>query len=114
MLTGPQPNDTRASLITILSARIARHAWMERLKKALAGETPEDFQPLMRDVRALAERLAGERDYEQRGGPWSSQRLRSTLAHYLEGERVVVLANREPYVHEHGEEVGRSASRQSL
>ena len=33
----------------------------------------------MRDVRALAERLAQEREREARGGPWSPARLRATL-----------------------------------
>jgi hypothetical protein len=34
------------------------------------------------------------------GGPWTPQRLRNTLTRYLHGERVVIVANREPYIHE--------------
>ena len=54
----------------------------------------------MRDVRALAERLASERDQEARSGAWSPERLRAALTQYLQGERIVILANREPYIHE--------------
>jgi trehalose 6-phosphate synthase len=54
----------------------------------------------LRDVRGLAQRLARESEGEARGGLWSAKRLRSTLTQYLQGERVVILANREPYVHQ--------------
>ena len=64
------------------------------------GEATTEFQPLVRDVRALVERLASEREREARGGRWSPDRLRSTLTQYLQGEQVVILANREPYIHE--------------
>jgi trehalose 6-phosphate synthase len=50
-------------------------------------------------VRALADGLAGEREREARGGPWSPERLRAALRKYLHGERIVILANREPYIH---------------
>src|SRR5690606_25668704 len=33
-------------------------------------------------------------------GPWGPERLRAALTEHLQGERVVILANREPYVHE--------------
>jgi len=39
-----------------------------------------------------------------RSGPWTPARLRSALKQHLQGERVVVLANREPYIHENSPE----------
>src|SRR5690606_18492002 len=39
-------------------------------------------------------------EQEARGGRWSPERLRATLTQYLRGERIVILANREPYIHE--------------
>ena len=89
-----------ASLITMLAARIAFRLWMADLKRALSGKPPHTFQPLLSDVRALVQRLASERNTEARVGPWTSERLRNALATHLEGERVVILANREPYIHE--------------
>lgn len=89
-----------ASVITLLAARFAWRDWTRALRRALSGEAQDEFQPLMRDVRSLVERLAREREGEARGGPWSAARLKATLLQHLHGERVVVLANREPYVHE--------------
>jgi trehalose 6-phosphate synthase len=54
----------------------------------------------MRDVRALAERLASESEPESTGSRWTPERLKSVLNKYLEGDRIVVVANREPYIHE--------------
>jgi trehalose 6-phosphate synthase len=89
-----------AALITLLAARLAWRGWTLELRRALSGHETQEFQPLVRDVRALVQRLASERDSEVRSGPWNPERLRSTLTQRLHGERIVVLANREPYVHE--------------
>jgi trehalose 6-phosphate synthase len=58
----------------------------------------------LRDVESLTKRLTSERKREAHGGVWSPERLRATLMQYLQGERVVILANREPYIHEKAEE----------
>jgi len=89
-----------ASVMTLFAAHIAWKRWTFELRQALEGEPRREFQPLVRDVRSLADTLARERDNEERGGRWSPTRLRSTLSQYLQGERVVILANREPYVHQ--------------
>ncbi|MBS2017477.1 MAG: trehalose-6-phosphate synthase [Deltaproteobacteria bacterium] len=89
-----------AAVITLVAARLAWRGWTRELRHALAGGGTAEFMPLVRDVRSLAERLAGEREQEARVGLWSPERLRSTLTQYLSGERVVILANREPYIHE--------------
>lgn len=89
-----------ASLITLLAVRVAWKGWTRQLRVALAGKAPSEFQPLVRDVRALAERLAEERAQDARTGMWDSGRLRTALKQHLSGERVVILANREPYIHE--------------
>lgn len=89
-----------ASLVTLLAARFAWRSWTQDLRRALVGRASSEFQPLVHDVRSLAERLSRERESEAVSGRWSAQRLRSTLAQYLQGERIVILANREPYMHE--------------
>jgi trehalose 6-phosphate synthase len=53
----------------------------------------------MRDVRELVERLAHEREAET-GALWTPVRLKQVLERHLQGERVVAVANREPYIHE--------------
>jgi trehalose 6-phosphate synthase len=87
-----------ASAVTFIAARLAWRDWTRELRRALKGEATSQFQPLLRDVRSLAERLASER--EAVGGIWSPERLRSTMTQHLHGERIVILANREPYIHE--------------
>ena len=90
------------SVVTIIAARLAWRRWTVELRRALSGSGQDsaEFRPLLRDVRALVERLRREGHDEASHGRWSPSRLRSTLVHYLQGERVVVLANREPYIHQ--------------
>ena len=89
-----------ASVITLLAEKLAWRRWTVGLQRALSGQATREFQPLVRDVRSLVERLARENESEARVGPWSPERLRAALTHHLHGERVVILANREPYIHE--------------
>jgi trehalose 6-phosphate synthase len=89
-----------AATITLLAARLSWRNWTLGLRQALSGGPAGEFQPLVRDVRSLVERLAREREREARDGQWSPTRLRATLKQHLHGERVVILANREPYIHQ--------------
>jgi trehalose 6-phosphate synthase len=89
-----------ASAVTLLAARLAWQGWVVELRRALGGGATREFLPLVRDLRALAAQLADERGQDALNGAWSPERLRDTLRRYLHGERVVILANREPYVHE--------------
>src|SRR5262249_37688962 len=68
-----------ASAITMFAGRIAFRAWTSELRRALSGQGGREFQPLIGDVCALVERLVSEREREGRVGPWSPERLRSTL-----------------------------------
>ncbi len=90
-----------AALVTFIAARFAWRGWTSELRQALSGGATRQFQPLVRDVRSLADRLAKERDREVVSGLWSPERLRATLSQYLNDERIVILANREPYIHEY-------------
>jgi trehalose 6-phosphate synthase len=94
-----------AALITVIAARLSWRSWSEDLRRFLRGgqqraERPE-FQPILSDVRELVERLSGEKEAEG-GGAWNAQRLKSVLDRHLQGEKVLVMANREPYIHEKG------------
>ncbi len=99
---------------TLLAGRFAWLDWNSGLRRALAlidvnnEDGHKEFQPLMRDVRTLVDRLAREREGEgeARQGAWSARRLKATLSQHLQGERVVILANREPYMHERKKEGG--------
>jgi trehalose 6-phosphate synthase len=90
-----------ASVVTVVAARLSWRGWSNELRQLLrgGGQKPE-FQPLLRDVRELVDRLVFEKDVEGQGGSWTAQRLKQTLSRHLHGERVVIVANREPYIHE--------------
>ena len=90
-----------AAVFTLIVIRLIWSEWSEELRLALAGRAPRrEFQPLLREVRTLIQRIATEhhQDIEQRN--WTPAMLRHTLTRYLHGERIVILANREPYIHE--------------
>jgi trehalose 6-phosphate synthase len=90
-----------ASLITVVVARLSWRGWSQELRRLLKGESRRpEFQPFLRDVRELVEHLASEREAGGLGGLWTPERLKNALSRYLHGERLVIVANREPYIHE--------------
>lgn len=95
-----------ASLLTILAARLSRKAWGAEVRGILQGEKTyqPDFQPILRDVHDLVERIL----YDQENAPeiWTAERLKQTLRRHLHGERLVIVANREPYIHQHAPDGG--------
>ncbi|MBI4718422.1 MAG: trehalose-6-phosphate synthase [Planctomycetes bacterium] len=92
-----------ASLITVVAARLFWKGWTREIRSFLrGGPQRREFQPILRDVRELIERISAERALEGEGGAWTPRRLVQTLTEHLHGEKVIVLANREPYIHERG------------
>lgn len=90
-----------ASVMTIVIARVAWRGWNRALRKSLrGGSQTREFQPILRDVRELVERMVTEKEADQEGGAWTPQRLKHTLSKHLHGEKVVIVANRAPYIHE--------------
>jgi trehalose 6-phosphate synthase len=92
--------------IPILVTRQARHEWSLELRDLLRGRGKQsrEFQPILSDMRELIGRIVSEREDEP--GRWSAERLKHTLNRYLQGEKVVILANREPYIHDRQEDGG--------
>ncbi|MGH9699368.1 MAG: alpha,alpha-trehalose-phosphate synthase (UDP-forming) [Candidatus Acidiferrales bacterium] len=91
-----------AAAVTVVVARFSWRGWSDEIHRIARGESPKrpEFQPILRDVRELVDRIMVERETELEGGAWTAQRLKLTLSRHLRGERVVVVANREPYIHE--------------
>ena len=100
-----------AAVATLLMARFSRRSLLEELGRMLRGGSAEvrrriattdgrsGFPPILRDVRDLVAQLV-EEEASGHVGPWSPERLRRTLTRHLQGESVVLVANREPYVHD--------------
>jgi len=91
-----------ALLGTFAAARFSFFRWTREMRRFLRGgaQRPE-FAPLLRDVHDLVGRLTSEAA-ESAGQKevWNAERLRRVLHTHLSGDTVVVLANREPYIHE--------------
>ncbi|MGA9070323.1 MAG: trehalose-6-phosphate synthase, partial [Terracidiphilus sp.] len=87
--------------IPFIVAKRARHDWSLELHKLLhgGGKQSREFQPILSDMRELVGRMASER--EDAPGIWTAERLKQTLNRHLHGEKIVILANREPYIHQY-------------
>lgn len=106
------------ALATMVIAQLSWRGWVsgtrallrgEGLVRPLAGTAPE-LAPLAADLRARLRDL--EDEYRRSHGPeteWDPQRLQSLLRAQLSGDQVIVVSNREPYIHdrEHGQVVVR-------
>lgn len=91
-----------ASAVTLISARVLWYGFGRALRQLATGQDDgrrREFQPLLQDLRSLLERLSREEQAELHGGLWNPERLKLTLRRHLHGERMIVMANREPYIH---------------
>ncbi len=86
--------------VPMFVARRARLGWSLELRNMLrgGGQQSREFQPILSDVRELVGRMANDR--EDLPGQWTALRLKQTLNRHLHGEKIVILANREPYIHQ--------------
>ncbi|HEX3879615.1 MAG TPA: trehalose-6-phosphate synthase [Bryobacteraceae bacterium] len=86
--------------VPMLVAKRARSDWSLELRSLLrgGGKQSREFQPILSDMRELIGRMSNER--EDAPGQWTAERLKQTLNRYLHGEKIVILANREPYIHQ--------------
>lgn len=112
------------SVITVFVAHLSWRGWMEGMRAMLRGEgivkpftrqaPSSELQPLVGDLRTLVRTLDAERRFADDATiTWNPESLRSLLQKELSGERILVVSNREPYIHIHKEdriEVQRPAS----
>lgn len=112
-------------ILAALGAWIAHWSWLgwiSSLKALMRRDvitqsnvnTPPEFRPLVGDLRAMLHEMNVERRTAQHSPQaWTPQKLRSLLHDELAGDEILVVSNREPYIHERGEngiEVRRPAS----
>jgi trehalose 6-phosphate synthase len=94
-----------ASLATVLASRLFWRRWTVEVRQFLEGEKrPRRFQPILGDLRELLHRVSSEHRSEVDMRAWTPERLKQTLVQRLHGERIVVVANREPYIHEYNKD----------
>jgi trehalose 6-phosphate synthase len=86
--------------VPLLVAKQARDDWSSQLRRLLRGGSTQrkELQPILRDMRELLDQMSDER--EDTSGVSTAAGLKQTLNRLLHGEKIVILANREPYIHE--------------
>ncbi len=102
---------TVVALITVVIAEISWRGWVAGLKALLAGETllrspigwqaaSRELRPIARDLQALVLDLESERrSRDESQTSWDPEALRRILRQDLKGDEVLIVSNREPYIH---------------
>jgi trehalose-6-phosphate synthase len=97
------------SLLTVLIAQLSWKGWIKGLQSILKGEgllrpvsqilSPE-LRPIVKDLRLLIRDLESERRTRDASQvSWSPRALKEILNHELSGDEVLIVSNREPYIH---------------
>jgi trehalose 6-phosphate synthase len=99
------------AVITMVVAQLSWRGWVNGVRAILRGEgllTPmvpaPELAPFAQEMQQRLRDL--EDEYRRLQGPeteWTAERLRALLHSQLSGDQVIVVSNREPYIHEHGE-----------
>ena len=110
--------------ITVFVAHLSWRGWVNNVRAMLQGDelfkpsiqkgVDTELQPIVGDLRRLLRTFDEERRFaDDSTVTWNPDLLRSLLHKQLAGERIIVVSNREPYIHEIREnkvEVHRPAS----
>ena len=97
------------SLVTVVIAHLSWRGWVSGVRALLRGEgivqpfgqasSSEDVHPLASDLRALLRDLDMTRRSRDQTATWSPEMLRGVLREQLLGDEVLVVSNREPFIH---------------
>ena len=97
------------SLITVIIAQLSWRGWVQGTRALLRGEglvrpsgrlSAPELQPITRDLRSLMKELGSDyRPRDESQLTWSPQSLRGILRSDLHGDDILVVSNREPYIH---------------
>lgn len=99
------------SLLTVSIAQLSLRGWMANIRTLLKGDglfslmslkpNPE-LRPLVKDLRILVRDLEKDRKIrDELQLSWSPESLKELLQKELSGDEVLILSNREPYIHNH-------------
>jgi trehalose-6-phosphate synthase len=97
------------ALVTVIVAQLSWRGWVKGTQALLRGEglvrplggPARELEPLAAELRSRLRDL--EDEYRRAKGPqtdWTAQRLQSLLRTQLRGDQVIVVSNREPYLHQ--------------
>jgi trehalose 6-phosphate synthase len=97
------------SLVTVVVAHLSWKGWVAGVRSILRGESllmpvsaaqAPEFQPVAQDLRALINDLEADRRLRDESQmSWRPAALRTILREQLAGDEVLIISNREPYIH---------------
>ena len=96
------------ALITVVIAELSWRGWVAGIKALIRGQlhaqSPEprakELKPIARDLEALVRDLATERRMRDESQmTWVPETLRTILREDLKGDEILIVSNREPYIH---------------
>lgn len=96
------------SALTILIAHLTWRGWNRSMKQIIRGERRQmpdnppspEFEHLLGEIRSLMRDVTLEqREAENLPQTWNPDRLRTLLHDKLAGDEIMVVSNREPYIH---------------
>jgi trehalose 6-phosphate synthase len=88
-------------LFGLLSRRFLQQSWTRDIRLVLGGfTTATESRKLLADLRALAARVTAEGDARDEERAWTPARVKTLVRDTLEGAKVLILANREPVIHQ--------------
>jgi len=104
------------AIITVVVAQLSWRGWINGARALMRGEglvspllsgssSAPELAPFAADLRARLRDM--EDEFRRSQGPeadWTAERLRTLLHTQLSGDQVIVVSNREPYIHERGPE----------
>ena len=97
-----------ASIISVLNGAIARWSWFNWkrslqtlfIHRKILGRSNPELRTVEKDFRRLMRQLERERvTREESQITWSAKTLREVLTQELAGEEILVVSNRQPYIH---------------
>jgi trehalose-6-phosphate synthase len=97
------------SLVTVLVAHLSWKGWVAGVRAMLRGEglvTPlgqdhgPELQPVAKELKALIHDLEADRRMRDESQiTWTPASLRAFLREQLAGDEILIVANRQPYIH---------------
>jgi trehalose-6-phosphate synthase len=99
------------STLTVFIAQLSWRGWIKGMRSIISGKglvkpffhvaIPE-LRPVARDIRALVRDLEAERKARDEGQmAWNSRTIKEVLRRELAGDEILLVSNREPYLHTH-------------
>ncbi|MBC7396590.1 MAG: trehalose-6-phosphate synthase, partial [Bdellovibrionales bacterium] len=99
------------SLLTVVVLQLSWKGWVSGVRALLKGEglfrpvsemqSRRELLPFVKDLRGLVRELSGDlKNREDTQAPWTPATLKNILKQELTGDEILIVSNREPYIHE--------------